>query len=147
MVNWHPLGTIWHPLEGAGNDISTTHFNVWYMEPLMPPWWGTCGKSICCYQLTNLEVAPPTLEAVSVFLELRWANFTYQIGVFISRWALGGRLPWVNDVARLDGFASRSVGWSRKGVYLMLFQHNIELHITRYNLYRAFPRGSFWRWK
>ena len=26
MVNWHPFGSIWHPLEGPGSDVCTCHF-------------------------------------------------------------------------------------------------------------------------
>ena len=99
--------------------------------------------STCCAQKPTLLVptdpsswtgTPGPLKLDG--MELRWANFTYQVGVFISRWALRGGFPWwVNDVARF-WFCIQKYWVIPKGVYLMLFEHNIELHITRYS-YRA----------
>ena len=122
--------------------IYPTHFNAhfaWSFWCHLDVW----NRSTCCarnppcwYQLTYLLELAPRAPWNWDGMELRWANFTYQVGVFISRWALRGGFPWwVNDVARF-WFCIQKCWVIPKGVYLMLFEHNIELHITRYS-YRA----------
>ena len=50
MVNWHPLGTIWHPLEGPGMYINISIFRMNILQP--PP------KELSTPPLAPLQTPP-----------------------------------------------------------------------------------------